>query len=173
MNYKEKLKDIKAFVFDVDGVFTDDTVYLLPGENMCRAMSSLDGYAVIKALKQGYKVGIITGGSDPMVKYRFSYLGVVDYYPKSKDKIKDLEHFKAIYNLKDEEILSMGDDIPDREMLKQSHIAACPPNAVPEIKKIADYISPIKGGSGAVCDVIEQVLKAQGHWDVTDETSSI
>ena len=122
MNYKEKLKDIKAFVFDVDGVFTDGTVYLLPGENMCRAMSSLDGYAVIKALKQGYKVGIITGGSDPMVKYRFSYLGVVDYYPKSKDKIKDLEHFKAIYNLKDEEILSMGDDIPDREMLKQSHI---------------------------------------------------
>ena len=127
MIYKEKLKDIKAFVFDVDGIFTDGTIYLMPDGSMCRTMNVLDGYAVVRALKSGYKIGIITGGDDPMVKQRIHYLG----------------------------------------------IGACPPNAVPEIKKVADYITPVNGGSGAVRDVIEQVMKAQGKWDIQDNTQSI
>lgn len=173
MSYKQKLKDIKAFVFDVDGVFTDGSVYLMPDGSMCRTMNVLDGYAVVKALKNGYKIGIITGGDDPMVKNRLNYLGIQDYYPKSKNKMQDFEDFKLKYQLQNSEILSMGDDIPDREMLRVSHISVCPENAVAEIKMVADYISPISGGKGAVRDVIEQVMKVQGNWDTIDQTQSV
>jgi 3-deoxy-D-manno-octulosonate 8-phosphate phosphatase (KDO 8-P phosphatase) len=172
MSYKEKLKNIKAFVFDVDGVFTDGSVYLLPGGNMCRVMNVLDGYAVVKAIKNNYLIGVITGGNDEMVKHRINYLGIEDYYPKSPDKMIDFEDFKTKYNLKNEEILTMGDDIPDANIMKNSAVAACPENAVPEIKEIAIYISPKKGGSGAVRDVIEQVMKVQGKWH-EDNTQSV
>lgn len=172
MSYKEKLKNIKAFVFDVDGVFTDGSVYLLPGGNMCRVMNVLDGYAVVKALKNNYLIGVITGGNDDMVKHRINYLGIDDYYAKSHDKMADFEDFKKKHQLKNEEILMMGDDIPDLHIMQNSAIAACPENAVPEIKAIASYISHLKGGSGAVRDVIEQVMKAQGKWH-DDDTQSV
>lgn len=172
MSYKEKLKNIKAFVFDVDGVFTDGSVYLMPGGNMSRVMNVLDGYAVVKALKNNYLIGVITGGNDEMVKHRINYLGIEDYYPKSHDKLADFEDFKLKYHLTNEEILTMGDDIPDLHILRASAISACPENAVPEIKAVSDYISPIKGGSGAVRDVIEQVMKVQGKWH-DDNTQSI
>lgn len=172
MSYKSRLSNIKAFVFDVDGVFTDGSVYLLPGGNMCRVMNVLDGYAVVKALKNNYLIGVITGGNDEMVKHRIHYLGIQDYYPKSHDKMEDFENFKKKYNLKNEEILTMGDDLPDSQILKISGISACPENAVPEIKEISDYISPVSGGKGAVRDVIEQVMKVQGKW-AEDNTQSI
>lgn len=172
MSYKEKLKNIKAFVFDVDGVFTDGSVYLLPEGNMCRVMNVLDGFAVVKAIKKNYPIGVITGGNDPMVKHRIHYLGIQDYYAKSHDKLADFENFKAKYQLKNEEILCMGDDIPDMEILKISGIASCPENAVSEVKDISDYISPISGGKGAVRDVIEQVMKIQGTW-INDDTQSV
>ena len=171
-NYKEKLNGIRAFVFDVDGVLTDGSVYLLPGGNMCRVMNVLDGYAIVKALKNKYLIGIITGGDDPMVRHRINYLGIHDYYPKSSDKNVDFERFKAKYNLKNDEILMMGDDLPDREVMVHCSIGACPANAVAEIKAIADYISPVFGGKGAVRDVIEQVMKAQLKWDENDNTQS-
>lgn len=172
MSYKLKLKNIKAFVFDVDGVFTDGSVYLLPGGNMCRVMSVLDGYAVVKALKKNYLIGVITGGNDDEVRHRINYLGITDYYAKSPDKELDFEHFKTKYNLKNDEILMMGDDLPDVQIMKISGISACPKNAVPEVKEISDYISPVEGGKGAVRDVIEQVMKIQGNW-VEDNTQSV
>lgn len=172
MSYKTKLKNIKAFVFDVDGVFTDGSVYLLPGGHMSRVMNVLDGYAVVKAIKNGYKIGVITGGDDPMVRHRINYLGITDYYPKSPDKLVDFEDFKSKNNLKNEEILMMGDDLPDILVMRQVEIAACPINAVPEVKAIADYISPIHGGKGAVRDVIEQVMKMHGKW-IEDNTQSV
>lgn len=172
MGYKEKLKDIKAFVLDVDGVLTDGSVYLMPGGTMNRAMNVLDGYAMVKAIKNQYIIGVITGGNDPEVQHRLSYLGVTDYYPKSPHKRRDYEDFKARHGLRDEEILMMGDDIPDREILRLAAIGACPANAVPEIKEAADYISPVCGGKGAVRDVIEQVMKAQDKWN-EDDTPSV
>lgn len=172
MSYKENLKNIKAFVFDVDGVFTDGSVYLLPGGNMCRVMNVLDGYAVVKAIKNNYKIGVITGGNDEQVRHRINYLGIEDYYAKSPNKRIDFEDFKSKHNLKDDEILMMGDDLPDIEIMKMSAIAACPKNAVPEVKEISDYISPIEGGKGAVRDVIEQVMKVQGKW-IEDNTQSV
>lgn len=172
MSYKSKLKNIKAFVFDVDGVFTDGSVYLLPGGNMCRVMSVLDGYAVVKALKKNYLIGVITGGNDDEVRHRINYLGITDYYAKSPNKELDFEHFKTKYNLENDEILMMGDDLPDVQIMKISGISACPKNAVPEVKEISDYISPVEGGKGAVRDVIEQVMKIQGNW-VEDNTQSV
>jgi 3-deoxy-D-manno-octulosonate 8-phosphate phosphatase (KDO 8-P phosphatase) len=172
MSYKEKLKDIKAFVFDVDGVFTDGSVYLLPGENMCRVMNVLDGYAVVKAIKNNYKIGVITGGNDGQVRHRINYLGISDYYAKSSNKRIDFEDFKSKYNLKNEEILMMGDDLPDMEIMKMAGISACPKNSVPEVKEISDYVSSIEGGKGAVRDVIEQVMKVQGKW-IEDNTQSV
>lgn len=164
MSYKEKLKDIRAFVFDVDGVFTDGSVYLLPDGHMSRVMNVLDGLAVVKAVKENYFIGVITGGDDPMVKNRIEYLGIKDYYPKSSIKVNDYQHFKVKYSLTDDQILTMGDDVPDIEMMKFSAISTCPKNAMPDVKLISDYISPIEGGKGAVRDVIEQVMKVQGTW---------
>ena len=172
MSYKEKLKDIKAFVFDVDGVFTDGSVYLLPGGNMCRVMNVLDGYAVVKAIKNNYKIGVITGGNDDQVRHRINYLGISDYYAKSSNKRIDFEDFKLKYNLKNKEILMMGDDLPDMEIMKMAGISACPKNSVPEVKEISDYISSIEGGKGAVREVIEQVMKVQGKW-IEDNTQSV
>ena len=173
MSYKSKLKDIKAFVFDVDGVFTDGSIVLMPDGSMSRTMNVLDGYAVTKAIKAGYRIACITGGSDPMVKHRLNYLGITDYYSKSSYKLQNFEDFKDKYDLKNDEVLSMGDDIPDYDMLRLSAIGACPINAVPESKKIAEYISPIHGGKGCVRDVIEQVMKVQGKWTEEDDTASV
>jgi 3-deoxy-D-manno-octulosonate 8-phosphate phosphatase (KDO 8-P phosphatase) len=172
MSHLEKLKNIKAFVFDVDGVFTNGSVYLLPQGNMCRVMNVLDGFAVVKALKKDYKICVITGGDDPMVRHRIHYLGITDYYAKVHHKLEKFEEFKTKYQLQNEEILTMGDDIPDIKMMKISGISACPPNSVAEVKEISDYISPIYGGKGAVRDVIEQVMKVQGTW-IDDDTQSI
>lgn len=172
MSYLERLKKIKAFVFDVDGVFTDGSIYLLPEGNMCRVMNVLDGYAVVKALKNNYLIGVITGGNDEMVKHRIHYLGIRDYYPKSSEKLIDFEHFKTKYKLSKEEILCMGDDLPDIPILKASGVSTSPENAVPEVKNVVEYISPVQGGKGAVRDVIEQVMKIQGTW-VDDNTQSI
>lgn len=171
MSHKTKLKNIKAFVFDVDGVFTDGNVYLMPDKNMCRVMNVLDGYAVVKAIKNNYRIGVITGGDDPMVRHRINYLGISDYYAKIGNKLEKFEEFKQKYQLSNEEILTMGDDLPDIAMMKISGISACPENAVPDVKAICDYISPIQGGKGAVRDVIEQVMKVQGKW-ILDDTKS-
>ena len=107
-----------------------------------------------------------------MVKNRMEYLGIKDYYAKSSHKVSDYEDFKSKYNLQDSEILMMGDDIPDIGIMKLAEISACPANAVPEVKAISDYISPVFGGKGAVRDVIEQVMKVQGKWNLDEETKS-
>ncbi|MDO4225815.1 MAG: HAD hydrolase family protein [Bergeyella zoohelcum] len=172
MSYKVKLNQIKAFVFDVDGVFTDGSIYLMPDGSMCRVVNVLDGYAVVKALKNGYKIGVITGGNDPMVKQRLEYLGITDYYPKSANKIVEFEDFKTKYQLKNEEILMMGDDLPDIPIFLDTEVATCPPNAVPVVKAVCYYISTTEGGRGAVRDVIEQVMKAQNNW-LDDDTKSV
>lgn len=172
-NYKSRLKNIKAFVFDVDGVFTNGQVILMPDGSMSRMMNVLDGYALAKAHKLGYLVCIITGGNDAMVKSRLTALGINEYYPASPYKLKDYEDFKQKYQLNDDEILTMGDDIPDICMLTKSSIAVCPTNAVPEVKEVCHYISPIHGGEGAVRDIIKQVLKAQNKWEIDQITKSI
>lgn len=172
MSYKQKLKDIKALVFDIDGVFTNGNIILQPDGSMSRVMNVIDGFAVVKAIKENLIIAVITGGSDMMVKNRMQYLGVTDIYLKSHNKMEDYEDFRDKYALQDDEILYMGDDIPDKYVMQKVGIATCPSNAVPEIKEISHYISNISGGKGCVRDVIEQVMKAKGIWH-DDNTQNV
>lgn len=163
-NYIFKLKEIQAFVFDIDGVLTDGTVTIMPDGEQIRRMNIKDGYALQLAVKKGYKVGIISGGSSESVRSRFEGLGITDIYLRTKDKVERFEEFCTLYDLKPEHILYMGDDIPDYDVMQLSGIAACPHDAAKEIIEVSDYISEKKGGQGCVRDVIEKTLTAQNNW---------
>jgi 3-deoxy-D-manno-octulosonate 8-phosphate phosphatase (KDO 8-P phosphatase) len=162
--YKELLKNITTFIFDVDGVLSDGTVLLLPDGDQARNMNIKDGYAIQHAVKKGYQVCIISGGGSEMVKKRLNGLGVSDVYLKISDKKDKYEDYLYSNSLSHQEILYMGDDLPDYEVMKMVGVASCPDDAAAEIKSICHYVSPQKGGYGCVRDVIEQVLKIQGKW---------
>jgi 3-deoxy-D-manno-octulosonate 8-phosphate phosphatase (KDO 8-P phosphatase) len=164
MNLKEKLNKIKAFAFDVDGVFTDGQVYLMAGNEYVRSMNIKDGYAVQHCVKMGYPVAIISGGSSQEVRKRFQNLGITDIYLKSANKMDDYEDFKYKYHLEDEEVLYMGDDVPDYQVMTKVGLPTCPSDAAVEIKSIATYVSDKNGGQGCVRDVIEQVLRLHDKW---------
>ena len=163
-NFKETLRNVKAFIFDVDGVFTDGTVYLDPSGEMVRSMNIKDGYAVQYCIKKRYPVGIISGGNSESVRERFRRLGITDIYLKSHNKMDDFEDFMYKYSLMAEQILYMGDDIPDHQIMSRVGVPTCPSDAVQEIKKLSTYISDKKGGQGCVRDVVEQVMKLHGTW---------
>ncbi|BEG98207.1 KdsC family phosphatase [Bacteroides sedimenti] len=158
------LKKIKALAFDVDGVLSSDMVPLHPSGEPMRCVNIKDGYALQLAVKHGLHIAIITGGRTNSVRLRFEGLGVKDLYMGSSIKINDYNKFKQKYNLADEEILFMGDDIPDLEILQTCGLPCCPADAVPEVKGASLYISHKNGGCGCGRDVVEQVLKAQGKW---------
>lgn len=164
MSYKEKLKEIKALVFDVDGVFTNGKVYLESDGSLGRKMDVKDGFAVQYAVRKNIPMGIISGGKNEKVRTRFKDLGITDVYLDSQDKLDDFKDFYFKYDLKPTEILYMGDDILDLEVMRNCGLAACPADAVPEVKREAHYISPKNGGDGCVRDVIEQLLKIKNLW---------
>lgn len=166
--FKQNLKNIKAFVFDVDGVFTDGKILFTDDGKQIRNMNVKDGYAVHFAVKKKYPIGIITGGTCNSIKLRFNALGVDDLYIASHNKMKDFEDFISKYDLSPKDILYMGDDLPDYQVMKIVGIPTCPADASTEIKEISSYISPKIGGNGCVRDVLEQVLRAQGKWMDTD-----
>ncbi len=162
-HFKDKLKNIKAFAFDVDGVFSEQVILDSSGE-LLRTMNIKDGYAVQLAIKRGYPIAIITGGNSQALKIRFESLGVTDVYLKSHYKMDDFNEFLNRYNLSASDVLYMGDDIPDLEILSVAGISSCPADAVEEVKAVSMYISPRKAGKGCVRDVIEQVLKVNQSW---------
>ncbi|MGL4364304.1 MAG: KdsC family phosphatase [Bacteroidales bacterium] len=163
-NYKEKLHNIKAFVFDVDGVFTNGMVLADSSGDLLRMHNAKDGYAVRYAIELGYHIGIITGGASETIRDRFKLLGVSDVYLSAYHKGAPFTDFYFKYHLTPNDILFMGDDIPDIEVLQQCGVATCPADAVQEVKDICDYISLYNGGTGCVRDVIEQTLRLQGKW---------
>ena len=163
-NFKEELRVIKAFAFDVDGVLSSPQVYLHPSGDLMRSMNTKDGYALQYAVKSGYPVAIITGGNTESVALRFRSLGIADIYMGSSCKLDNFNEFLFKYDLKPGEVLYMGDDLPDYEVMSRVGVPCCPFDAVEEIKSISHYISPIPGGKGCVRDVIEQVLRLQGRW---------
>lgn len=163
-NYKTLLNHVTTFIFDVDGVLTDGGVLLFPGQEPIRRFHSKDGFALQLAIKKGYRIAIITGGRSQAVKERMEMLGVKDIYLGASDKIENLEELIMMYDLKREEMLYMGDDLPDYEAMTRCGVACSPADGAPEIKAIADYVSPKNGGTGCVRDVIEQTLKVQGKW---------
>jgi len=163
-NYKEKLQTIKCFIFDYDGVLTDGTVYPTTDGDMMRAANVKDGYALQLAVKKGYKIAIISGGKSVSMEKRMQALNIPDVYFGVHNKKEVYEEFVKKHQLKAEEILYMGDDIPDYQLLKTVGVATCPSDAAEEILEIVDYISHKPGGKGAVRDIIRQVLKLQGKW---------
>lgn len=163
-NLQARLKEISTFIFDVDGVLTDGSVITLPDGDQVRRMNIKDGYALQHAVKKGYEIVIISGGTSESVRLRLNGLGIQNVNLACKNKIAVFEDLKKSHNLKEEEILYMGDDIPDYKVMQKVGFAACPKDAADEIKSISDYISPFKGGEGCVREIIEQVLKLQGKW---------
>lgn len=169
MSYLDHFPGIKAFVFDVDGVLTNGQVVLLPDGQQMRQMHSKDGYALQLAVKKGYHVCIITGGNSIQVKERLSALGITDIYLKSSYKDESMTDFMFSHDLKPEEIMYMGDDIPDIAAMNMIGLPACPADASPEIKTICQFISKKNGGEGCVRDIIEQIMKSQEKWYNPDE----
>ncbi|KAA6335708.1 3-deoxy-D-manno-octulosonate 8-phosphate phosphatase KdsC [termite gut metagenome] len=158
------LTKIKALVFDVDGVLSTDVIPLHPSGEPMRTVNVKDGYALQLAVKQGLHIAIITGGRTEAVRLRYAGLGITDIYMQSNVKIRDYYHFRDKYKLTDEEVLYMGDDVPDIKILQTCGLPCCPKDAIFEIKKIARYISHYEGGHGCARDIVEQVLKAQEKW---------
>jgi len=164
MNQLEQFKDINTFIFDVDGVLTNSQVLVLEDGKLLRQMSIRDGYAIKQAVKKGYRVCVITGGRSEGVKTRLQNLGVTDVYLGASDKMEQYEELVDIYDLEEANILYMGDDVPDYEVMRRVGLPTCPADAAPEIFKIALYVSPVKGGEGCARDVIEKVLKLNDDW---------
>lgn len=160
----EKFKSIKAFVFDMDGVLTDGSLTVHPEGELIRTMNVKDGYAMQFALKQGYKLAIISGGVSKPAEIRFQKLGLTHIYMGVKNKTAILQQFIEAEGIQLSEVLFMGDDMPDWEVMKIVGVSACPFDAVDEIQTISTYISPLKGGKGCVREVIEKVMKIQEKW---------
>jgi len=165
MNVLEHFQQVTTFVFDVDGVLTDGSVLLLENGLQARQMNIKDGLALQMALKNDYKVFVVSGGTSEPIIHRFQYLGIDEIHLGLKDKLIFLERTLEQHQLNWSEVLYMGDDLPDVDALKKVGLPCCPEDAAMEVKKICKYISPIKGGHGCVRDVIEKVLKLNGHWN--------
>jgi 3-deoxy-D-manno-octulosonate 8-phosphate phosphatase (KDO 8-P phosphatase) len=158
------LSKIKAIVFDVDGVLSRETITMnINGEPM-RTVNIKDGYAIQLAMKMGLRIVILTGAASESIRVRYENLGVKDIYMKCGVKISVYDEFLAKYGYNDSEIIYMGDDIPDYQVMKRCGCPVCPADACPEIKAISCYISDKTGGNGCGRDIIEQVLIAQGKW---------
>lgn len=162
--FKDDLKKIRAFAFDVDGVLSRQEVSLSTDGELIRTSCAKDGYAIMYAIKKGYRIAVISGGGSIGLEERFRKLGIEDIYLKIADKTKVLEEWMEKYGLEREEVMYMGDDIPDYNVMTRVGLPVCPPDACEEIKSISRYISDIPGGMGCVRDVISQVLKARGDW---------
>lgn len=159
------LTKIKGLVFDVDGVLSLSTIPLIGEDGIPhRTVNIKDGYALQLAVKRGLKVAIITGGNTPSVTKRYTALGISDVFSGVAVKLPCFTEWLKATDLTAEEVLYMGDDIPDYEVMQHCGCPCAPNDATPEIKAIATYISPIAGGQGCVRDVVEQVLKAQNLW---------
>lgn len=166
MNILQSFKPIKLFVMDVDGVLTDGSLLLQQNGQHSRTMNIKDGYAIQLAVKRGYKILVISGANDPAVQIRLNQLGVEEVFLGVMDKATLLLKKMESLQLSKEQVVYIGDDIPDYDAMMKVGLACCPSDAVSEIKKIAHYVSPYLGGRGCVRDVIEKVLKLNNHWDI-------
>ncbi len=167
-NYREKLSNITTFIFDFDGVLSDGRIWALPDGEQLRCTHVRDGYAMQYALRKGFRVAIISGGWGEAMSSRYNYFKGLDIFLSVSDKIVKFNEYSQLHNIAPEEVLFMGDDIPDTQLMEKVGVKTCPANACEEIRAMVDYISHRNGGEGAVRDVIEQVMKAQNRWMEAD-----
>lgn len=158
------LRKIRAIAFDVDGVLSKSTIPMDAAGDPLRTVNIKDGYAIQLAQKMGLRIAIITGGNTPSIEMRYRKLGVEDIYMGCAVKLNTWKAFLEKYGMSREEVIFMGDDVPDFEIMKDTACPCCPSDACPDIKDIALYVSPVAGGMGCGRDVIEQVMRAQGLW---------
>ncbi|MGE5424782.1 MAG: KdsC family phosphatase [Syntrophothermus sp.] len=170
-NYKEKLHAINTFIFDYDGVLSDGSIITLDDGEAYRTTNVKDGYALQLARKKGYRIAIISGARADCMVHRLKSLLITDIFLGIDNKIQMFRDYLRENNLDASQVLFMGDDIPDYEIMKEAGVSACPADAAEEIRNVSDYISHAPGGKGCVRDVIEQVLKVQGHWMSSESMS--
>jgi 3-deoxy-D-manno-octulosonate 8-phosphate phosphatase (KDO 8-P phosphatase) len=163
-NFKEDLAKVKAFVFDIDGVMSLQTISLNAFGVPNRTVNLRDGYAIQLAVKKGYQVAVISGSNAKEYIKRLKLLGVKDVYLNSRSKVDHFNSFLKKYNIQKSDVLFMGDDIPDYGVMKLAGVPVCPADADSEIRQVALYISDKRGGEGCVRDVIEQVLRLHNNW---------
>ncbi len=163
-NYKELLKNITTFIFDYDGVLTDGGIITLNDGDPVRITNVKDGYALQLAKKKGYRIAVISGARSASMKHRLNALQITDVFLNVERKLEIYQQYIDSNHLTHAEVLFMGDDIPDYEVMKLAGVSSCPSDAAEEIRSVANYISHFNGGKGCVRDVIEQVLKVQGKW---------
>lgn len=164
MNVNEPFRSINTFIFDVDGVLTNGEVLIQEDGALLRTMTTRDGFSLQLAVSKGFRVAIITGGRSAGVVERLKNLGITDIYTNASDKLEAFYEFVDLYQIDPAQILYMGDDIPDYEVMRRVGLPACPADAAPEILQLALYVSPFTGGKGCVRDVIEKVLRVQNKW---------
>ena len=163
------LRHITTVILDVDGVLSANTISVGDDGEPLRTVNIKDGYAIQLAVKMGLRLAIITGAREEAVARRFVKLGMKDIFLGCGRKIERYESYKTENGIKDDEIIYVGDDIPDYEIMKRCGCPCCPADAAQEIKNLAVYVSPFNGGAGCVRDILEHVLKAQGHWLTTEK----
>ena len=169
-NFKEDIALTKAFIFDVDGVMTDGGIMPIEGgTDFIRKYNAKDGYALAYAIRHGYRVCVITGGYGKILERRLRMLGMQDFYIDCMDKITTLREYMKKYNLNPENVLYMGDDIPDLECMREVGMPVCPADSAAEVIECSRYVSEFEGGRGAVRDIVEQVLRARGDWAKSSE----
>ncbi|MCA0430878.1 MAG: HAD hydrolase family protein [Bacteroidetes bacterium] len=166
LNFKQKLTKITTLMFDIDGVLTDGKVFVFENGDFVRNMNSKDGYAIHLAVKKNYRLVIISGGNNVGIKNALIKAGVKDIFINQHDKLQCYKDYITTNNLLDEEIVYMGDDLPDWEVMNKVGLAVCPNDAATEIKAISQYVSNKNGGEGCVRDIIEQVLRVQNNWEI-------
>ena len=163
------LTRIRAIIFDVDGVLSAETITLSAEGEPLRTVNIKDGYAIQLAQKLGLRIVILTGGKTEAVRLRYARLGVEDIFMGCAVKVKAYGEFLERYGLKDEEVMYMGDDIPDLEIMRRVGCPVCPKDACPEVLETSIYVSHLRGGYGCGRDVIEQTLRAQGKWVMNEK----
>lgn len=163
-NFKEDIARVEAIVLDVDGVMTDGGIIPTPEGDFIRRYNAKDGYAIASAIREGLKICIISGGRGRMLENRLQMLGVTRYYLNCMDKVTAIHEFVADYNIDLENVIYMGDDIPDLECMRLVGVPVCPADAAMEVVEASRYISEFNGGHGAVRDIVEQVMRAKGVW---------
>lgn len=168
MNLLDLFTPIRTFIFDVDGVLTNGTMLATEEGHLLRSMNIKDGYALQLAVKKGYQVCIISGARSEGIRIRLNRLGIENVHLGIESKKEILHEYVNKVGSGLESVLYMGDDIPDYAVMKLCGLPCCPQDAVPEIRELSKYVSPFNGGAGCVRDVIEKVLKLNGHWDLPE-----
>lgn len=172
MNLIEKFKQITTFILDVDGVLTDGTIHVFDTGEQVRRMSIKDGFVLQLAVKKGYRILVVSGSNSPAVDARLKKLGITDIFMNVLDKRALVLQYINDHQLKREEVLFMGDDVPDIIAMKEAGLPVAPADAAPDVKKFALYITSAKGGEGCVREVMEKVLKLNAHWELETNIAS-